>query len=252
MKGYLLHWAFFIIALAIFIAVWAIDYFAVGRQYSYYYYNLTTVSSYVDTTTYSDSRTIFGTADPTDTLAIAMSLIYSWLLWKGPLCIYILHLTAEQSSKGLRIGSFAIMVVLCLAGDILLTIFAESIHGEWIYYGLFVLLATVVVLINNYNLDRTKEALANVLIPLLLIAFLYCCYSLFLPKLYSIYYSNISSSMTVLYMVFYIYPAFDLLLYSLTLFLGNKVEWQVKGLQSAIHYMLVGYGAGMVLLVGYT
>ena len=63
----------------------------------------------------------------------------------------------------------------------------------------------------------------NLLIPLLLIAFLYCTYSLFLPKLYSIYYANITSSTTVLFMIFYIYPAFDLLLYSLTLFLGNKV-----------------------------
>ena len=139
-----------------FIGVWAVDYFAVGRQYSYYYYNSVIVSSAVDTAAHASSQTMFGTADFTDTLSIAMGLLYSWLLWKGPLCGFVLHLTAEQTSKGMRIGTFAGLVVLCLAGDILLTIFAKSFHGEWIYYGLFTILAVVVVLINNAGIGRAK------------------------------------------------------------------------------------------------
>ena len=156
MKGYLLHWALYLLALGVFVGVWAIDYFAVGRQYSYYYSNSTTMSAAIDSSTYTDSTVIFSPNDPTDTLSVAMGLLYSWLLWKGPLCVYVLQLTSNQMSKGVRIGSFVAMVVLCLAGDILLSIFARSFHGDWIYYGLFVLLATVVVLVNNSGIGRAK------------------------------------------------------------------------------------------------
>ena len=92
----------------------------------------------------------------------------------------------------------------------------------------------------------------NFLVPTLLIAFLYCCYTLFLPKLYSVYNSNISNVITRLFLIFYLYPVFDLLLYALVLGLGSKVENGLKGVFSMIHFMMVGYGAGMILLVGYT
>jgi hypothetical protein len=73
-----------------------------------------------------------------------------------------------------------------------------------------------------------------------------------LPKLYSIYLQNMTSSMSALFLIFYIYPAFDLLFYSLTLLLGTKIDQNLKGFFSQIHFFLIGYGAGMVLLVGYT
>ena len=90
------------------------------------------------------------------------------------------------------------------------------------------------------------------MIPLTLIAALYCTYTLFLPKLYSVYSSNITNSITVLFMIFYIYPAFDLLIFSITLLLGNKVEPNVKGFFSMLHFLMIGYAAGMIMLVGYT
>jgi len=92
--------------------------------------------------------------------------------------------------------------------------------------------------------------------PLLIIAALYLIYSLLLPSLYHVYYLNLSSmstiSMSTIFLIIYAYPAFDLILYSLCLWLGTKVEDDVKGLFSVIHYMLIGYGAGMILIVGYT
>ena len=52
---------------------------------------------------------------------------------------------------------------------------------------------------------------------------LYAVYSLLLPKLYNIYSSNLSAYST-LFLIFYLYPAFDLLIYSVVLLLGTKVE----------------------------
>lgn len=91
--GYILHWVAFIIALAIYIGVWAIDYFAIQRQASYYYKNSIYVSDNTDNTGIIDSTLLFTTSDPFDTLGVVMALVYSWVLWKGPLVVYALHLS---------------------------------------------------------------------------------------------------------------------------------------------------------------
>lgn len=58
--------------------------------------------------------------------------------------------------------------------------------------------------------------------------------------------------MTAAFLVIYLYPLFDLAIYSLTLFLGTKVENHIKNFFSMIHFLLIGYGVGMVLNTGYT
>ncbi len=58
--------------------------------------------------------------------------------------------------------------------------------------------------------------------------------------------------MSTVFLVIYAYPIFDVIIYSLVLWLGTKVEDNVKALFSTIHFMLLGYGAGMILIVGYT
>lgn len=94
--GYILHWVAFIIATAIYIGVWAIDYFAVQRQASYYYKSSSRVSTSTDNTGIIDSTFLFTTSNPFDSLGVAMSLIYSWMLWKGPLIVYAYHLIEKQ------------------------------------------------------------------------------------------------------------------------------------------------------------
>ena len=69
--------------------------------------------------------------------------------------------------------------------------------------------------------------------------------------MYSIYLEKMSTT-SALFLVFYLYPLFDLLIYSLVLGLGSKIEDNVKGFFSAIHFLMVGYGAGLIMLVGYT
>ena len=194
---------------------------------------------------------MFGTDDPTDTLAIAVSLIYSWVFWKAPVILYALHLSKRQESMGLKIGLFVGEAVILLAVDILLTIFVKSFYGDHIFAAAYVILTLIVAIVNNAGVSRIKEAVLNTLIPLLFIAFLYCTYTLFLPRLYYVYYQNLSVT-TVAFLVFYLYPAFDLLFYSVFLILRTKVENDVKGFFSVIHYFMVGYGAGMIMIVGYT
>lgn len=95
LTGYFLHWLAFLIAMGVNIGIWAIDYNAVGRQASTYYYNTYYVSPYVDGVTTS-STSFFTPSDPHDTLGIAIALIYGWVLWKGPLLVFTLHLTDQQ------------------------------------------------------------------------------------------------------------------------------------------------------------
>ena len=73
-------------------------------------------------------------------------------------------------------------MVLLVAADVLLAIFAKSFYGDWIFFGIFILVCLLVSLINNAGISRAKEAILNTLIPLLLIAFIYCTYTLFLPN----------------------------------------------------------------------
>ena len=94
MAGYLLHWLAFGLALGINIGAWAVDYYGVKRQYSYYYHNSMAYAASIDSTVYTDSTTMFSPDDPKDTISIVMSLAYSWVLWKVPLVLYSLHLTA--------------------------------------------------------------------------------------------------------------------------------------------------------------
>lgn len=90
----MLHWVAFAIAMVINIGIWAIDTYAIKRQYSYYYYNSMTFAASIDTTAYTSGAAMFSPDDPTDTLSIAMGIIYGWVLWKASLLIYVLHLIA--------------------------------------------------------------------------------------------------------------------------------------------------------------
>jgi hypothetical protein len=72
------------------IGVWAIDALAVGTQASYYYYNVFRISGYTDTVAYTDSTQMFSNFanGPNSPVGVAMSLIYSWVLWKFSLMAF--------------------------------------------------------------------------------------------------------------------------------------------------------------------
>jgi len=201
--------------------LWALDFFAIGRQASNYYSSNFSISSAIDSVTYTDSTAIV--ANSSDTLGIAMGLIYSWVLWKFPLVIYSFHLISKrEEGAGVKYGTFIGMIIVLLAIDILLTIFALSIYNEYMYFGANFILTLIVALINNSSLNKTKEAATNTIIPLSLIALIFACYSIFLPTLYKVYLLNLTQ-MSSVFLVIYGYPVVDMILYALTLYLGNKV-----------------------------
>jgi hypothetical protein len=140
------------------------------------------------------------------------------------------------------------LILVLLTVDILLTIFALSFYNEYLFYGFYVVFGGIVVLVNAKEKGR---ALGNFLIPLLIIAFLYFSYAFLLPSLYQLYYNNLGDYSSR-FIVIYSYPIIDLIFYAMTLGLGTKVDNWVKGFLSSIHFLLLGYGVGMILLVGYT
>lgn len=60
------------------------------------------------------------------------------------------------------------------------------------------------------------------------------------------------SNMETAFMIIYLYPIIDLLIFVLTLKLGSGVKAPFKSFFAMLHYLLIGYGVGMILLVGYT
>lgn len=132
-----------------------------------------------------------------------------------------------------------------------MTIFGLSFYGDWLFFIFYTVFTIIGTLVNYTGIGRTSYALANSTIPLVLIIFLYCFYTLFLPSFYYVYFKN-ETAMTAAFLIIYLYPLFDLAFYSLTLFLGTKVEDHLKGFFSMIHFLMIGYGIGMVLNTGYT
>jgi hypothetical protein len=65
------------------------------------------------------------------------------------------------------------------------------------------------------------------------------------------YFNNLSTYSSC-FLIIYSYPIIDLILYSATLALGCKMDDWLKGFFSSIHFYLLGYGVGMIMLVGYT
>lgn len=95
--GYFLHWGLVIIAFGLYVAVWAINFKQVGYQASTYYHNSYSVNQYVDAqaNTYAASTLMFS-VDTEDAKGFAMAILYSWILWKFPLVVWVLHLTHNQ------------------------------------------------------------------------------------------------------------------------------------------------------------
>lgn len=148
----------------------------------------------------------------------------------------------------MRIGTVVTLLLVLLAIDILLTVFVPDFFADYIFFSIFIIFALIVSVVNCQ--DKATAA-KNTLIPLLIIAVIYFIYGWLLPSLYKVYYNNLSTY-SAIFLIIYGYPAVDAILYSLTLFLGNKMDSWIKEFFSTIHFLLLGYGVGMILLVGYT
>jgi hypothetical protein len=55
-----------------------------------------------------------------------------------------------------------------------------------------------------------------------------------------------------IFLIAYLYPFFDLGFYALLIFLGTFVQPNIKNFLGTIHFLILGYGVGMILIIGYT
>jgi hypothetical protein len=242
-----------------YIAIWAISRYAV-THISSYYYNV----SHRYSPSISGNHTANGcslSATPSKNTAnfasdpqlraadsVALSLIYSWIMWKLPFSLFILHLAFEQPNRILKYVSWAISLVLMLAVDLLLTIFVYNYYQEYMFFAFSAVLGIAVSMINNR--DKLLSAFAAGLIPPLLIAFLYACYTYFIPALYMVFVENVNNGYQ--YLMIYGYPVIDLLLYTILLLCNAKGPVSAKPMLSFVQFMLLGYFCGIAMQASIT
>lgn len=105
-----------------------------------------------------------------------------------------------------------------LAIDVLGTTFLLSFYNDYIWFGIYSLLTVIVAAIN-----RSKEAARDAFIPLALIVLFYSTYAILLPSLYNKYSPALDSS-GVMFVVYYLYPFFDMIIFCLLLYFGSFVS----------------------------
>lgn len=145
----------------------------------------------------------------------------------------------------------AVSILLLLAADILLTIFVYNVYSTMIYFGIYSVVTIIVAIVANISPNKVKEAALDSVLPLVCIAVLILIQVLLLPMLYWVYYHNLSTQGAA-FLTFYAYPFIDLLMYGILLGMGAKVTKNARTFYSQIHYLLIGYEVGFILLIGYT
>lgn len=233
----------FIAAFVVYVGVWAVERFALNHEVASHYYE----KGY----SWSDAvPTIYQVKQPFNAKSIALELVLQWVMWKAPLMLFTYNCLRlnEGKVKWILLG---VTAAICLAADIVLTIFLSSIYNNMMYFGLFSLFTVIASAVGNMQRNRTKEGLLDSLLPLLCIAVIFTIQVLALPILYYIYSKNLSSEAAI-FLTFYGYPFVDLIMYGIVLFMGSYTSREVRTFYSQIHYLLIGYEVGFILLIGYT
>jgi len=95
------------------------------------------------------STSIYTTTEVRTAQAVALSLLFSWLMWKLPLSLFILHLAFEQPNRILKYVSWSISLVIMLTVDLLLTVFISTVYQDYMFYCFTAVIAIIISLINN-------------------------------------------------------------------------------------------------------
>lgn len=147
--------------------------------------------------------------------------------------------------------SLGVGAAILIGADIALTIFLPAIYNNYIYFGLFSIVAIILAAVNNAGTQRTKQAVLDSLLPLLYIAIVHAIQVIGLPNLYTLYQKNLDFQSSIFMMV-YIFPLFDFIMYTYLLFTNKKVSSYVKVFTQQLHFLTLGYAVGYIMLIGYT
>lgn len=119
--------------------------------------------------------------------------------------------------------TFIVTIVILLAVDASMHLFLLDLYNSYMYFGFYTLLSVIVVLMNNGVLDRKKIAFVDCFLPLLYIGIVHGIQVIGLPILYKLYTKYLDTSSS-LFMVFYLFPIFDIIMYALLLFIGTYLS----------------------------
>lgn len=179
-----------------------------------------------------------------------MGLLLEWITWKAPLVFFTYNCIKLNQGK-MKFIVLSVCLMILLGADIALTIFVSDIYNNYMYFGLFSLITVIASIICNHSLQRTKQSILDSLLPLLSIGILHTIQVLGLPILYKQYSSNLSSPISILLMI-YLFPIVDLLMYCMFLTMGSYISREVKVFHQQVHFLMVGYATGYIMLIGYT
>ena len=253
---YVLSWAIFAGVFVVYGGLWAVDRFAVRAQTSSYYGVSFPVSQYIATNqTYTASTAIFEGSLLKEAAPIAMHILYAWLMWKLPLFVFLFEMVSDQPNRVLRFLPWGMFLFITVITDSIVSVFALTGDGwtwnytDWMFFCFYTLLGLAVVGLGNKD-NNAKPAVLSTLFVLLFLALMYACYTILLPGLYWVYVQNVPNASS--YLQIYLFPLFDLLLYSVLLGSHARLQEKAKSFSSMLHFLQLGYFVGMNLLVGVT
>ena len=146
--------------------------------------------------------------------SIALSLFFSWLMWKLPLTIFTLKILRHKSHQVLRYSTFGFYLVLLLLIDIMTTVFQPQGYPDWIFFLIYFILSIILIGINDLrNRKKLLSNLTNFFLPTLYIVLAYASFTLFIPALYGAMYKGVGSDAPSI--IVHVFPFIDLICYSL-------------------------------------
>lgn len=92
---------------------------------------------------------------PSTTKGVALDLVLQWVMWKGPLMLFTYNCVRLRKGA-MKWIMFGVAFGICLAADILLTIFLLNMYNSMIYFGIFSLVTIIMAIVCSISTNRIK------------------------------------------------------------------------------------------------
>ena len=199
------------------------------------------------TETYFQSNRIYASEELKKADAVALSLLFSWLMWKLPLTVFTLEAIKQKNRSMQRYSSYGFFVILLLLIDVMATIFRPEGYHDWIFFVIYVALSLILVVVNGLKAKRKLvKKIRNFLLPILYIVLAYVSFSLLVPGIYGAIYKRLGEDAA--YIIVYIFPVIDMIFYSLIILASYLSEPHLVKFIKMFHFLNTGYAVGHVVL----
>jgi hypothetical protein len=92
---------------------------------------------------------MFTVSEVNDVSSVALSLLYSWIMWKLPLIVFSFKIVDNKVNHWIKYTTFGSFFIILLLVDILITAFQLARYPDWIYYCVYVFLTLVLICLNS-------------------------------------------------------------------------------------------------------